>query len=742
MSLETSLLAESISDIDDDQVHTRDYENFLPFDSNTYSQVYKSLCSLRTELEGISESIKGVGSGLSREDNQKIDYLHFLAESFLGYNFGVIFHCAENSKNDLKALLVSKNPIHPTVLELIISLLLFTLKVCRLMSYLKAHILAPNSSQEPLKCSLSSDSLSSNNIQSIPENSILVLCRICEEYVPLDLLEQHSNSCAIMFHEQSNILTTDERIGKLQKSIISKALSHPWPGEASFATNASLPILHVGFILESVSKVDSLDALSVYCEALSMISISPDISPHSEFLSRARTLVTDKKEAHIRYSEANSARGYTLTEPTSKSTNDVKISDFELVERISSGAYARVYYAIKKNTRDRYAIKAVSKSTLQNKNQINMLLTEKDLLLSFSNPYVVKFYFSFTGFHNYYIVMELLPGGDLYSILDKLFSLPEEPVRFYTAEIVMALKYLREKGIIHRDLKPDNILVSENGHIKLADFGLSKAGFLDREILSKETTTISKFYGTPHYVSPETIMDHADSYSIDYWSLGVIVYEMIFSTTPFTGSTGQEVFANIITGKFEFPPEAKNFSPELLDFISKLLVSDPEKRMGHKNIQEIMDHPWFKGVDWENLINLPPPFSPDDKFKSLKDYFSEKEFTAQAKKGDADIYEDIRIAEQTESIEEEFPKAENFHSTSIDNLKGMNQKIIRTTRSNSFLEPISNELQVNCESNELYRSVSMKEPPKDEPDDILDTLYTPPKQKIIRPIPSLKKINV
>ncbi|KKR37165.1 MAG: AGC family protein kinase, partial [Candidatus Nomurabacteria bacterium GW2011_GWE2_40_10] len=354
----------------------------------------------KSELKNLVESLGEQKDQMVLQKDQKIDYLHFLAESFLGYNFGVIFHCAENSKNDLKALLVSKNPIHPTVLELIISLLLFTLKVCRLMSYLKAHILAPNSSQEPLKCSLSSDSLSSNNCQSIQENSILVLCRICEEYVPLDLLEQHSNSCAIMFHEQSNILTTDERIGKLQKSIISKALSHPWPGEASFSTNASLPILHVGFILESVTKVDSLDALSVYCEALSMISISPDISPHSEFLSRARTLVTDKKEAHIRYSEANSARGYTLTEPTSKSTNDVKISDFELVERISSGAYARVYYAIKKNTRDRYAIKAVSKSTLQNKNQINMLLTEKDLLLSFSNPYVVKFYFSFTGFHN------------------------------------------------------------------------------------------------------------------------------------------------------------------------------------------------------------------------------------------------------------------------------------------------------------------------------------------------------
>lgn len=266
--------------------------------------------------------------------------------------------------------------------------------------------------------------------------------------------------------------------------------------------------------------------------------------------------------------------------------------------------------------------------------------------------------------NNLYLVMEYLPGGDLYSLLQNIGSFDEDTAKLYTFEIVLALKYLHSNGIIHRDLKPDNILISKEGKIKLTDFGLSHLGLIDRrnneEPAEPEET---KIIGTPDYIAPEILLEKKHTYTCDYWSLGCMVYEFLIGIPPFHADTEEETFRNILRGHVDLSSDVgiEDFSDEAIDFIKALLVTDPTQRLGANGIDEIINHPWFKGVDPDKDN---PPFIPELNDKFDTEYFKQR---YQFKDDDSDIIEDINNEIEKEK-EQEAEKQNQSNIISSQNL--------------------------------------------------------------------------
>lgn len=297
-----------------------------------------------------------------------------------------------------------------------------------------------------------------------------------------------------------------------------------------------------------------------------------------------------------------------------------------------------------------------------------------------------------------------MPGGDIYSLLQSVGSLSEENTRTYTIQLVKALEFLRTNGIIHRDLKPDNILVSSQGFIKLADFGLSYFGAVGQNLSknsdnfsvgfdfsARESSRIGQFpsdnqinesksmqeaVGTPDYMAPEVIMSKKHTFTADYWSLGAIVFEMLSGVPPFHCSEETETFKKILAGRIQWDDffivdkgrgaeedangndeeeeEEDNgkayISPMALDFMKKLLVVNPEKRLGRSDFNEIKNHPWFKNVNWNDLSHLDPVFTPNtSRIESYKDYFQDRSYHFK-NDDESDIIEDIELAKNSDLI--------------------------------------------------------------------------------------------
>lgn len=260
--------------------------------------------------------------------------------------------------------------------------------------------------------------------------------------------------------------------------------------------------------------------------------------------------------------------------------------------------------------------------------------------------------------------MEYLPGGDLYSLLQNIGSFDEDTAKLYTYEIVLALKYLHTNGIIHRDLKPDNILISKEGKIKLTDFGLSHLGLIDRRNNEEPVEEETKIIGTPDYIAPEILLEKKHTYTCDYWSLGCMIYEFLIGIPPFHADTEEETFKNILRGHIDLSSDVgiEDFSDDAIDIIKALLVTDPTQRLGANGIDEILNHPWFKGVDPDKDN---PPFIPELNSKYDTDYFKQR---YQFKDDDSDIIEDINDAIEKEKENEKEAEKQSQSSVSSQNL--------------------------------------------------------------------------
>jgi len=256
---------------------------------------------------------------------------------------------------------------------------------------------------------------------------------------------------------------------------------------------------------------------------------------------------------------------------------ELTIDDFELRDTLGTGTFGRVRLTRIKNQTPiiPVALKILKKIEIIRLKQLEHTKAEKDILLSINHPFIVNMLYCFQDRLRVYMVLEFIPGGELFSLLRDKTRLQNDHARFYCAEIILALFYLHNQKIIYRDLKPENLLISENGHIKITDFGFAK------RVVGRNWTLC----GTPEYLAPEIIQCKGHSYPVDWWAIGVLVFEMLTGRVPFLGDDPLTIYHNILEGNCTFPDilslTAKNF-------IKKLLCKDKNKRLGcSENINHV-----------------------------------------------------------------------------------------------------------------------------------------------------------
>ncbi|THU63810.1 hypothetical protein C4D60_Mb01t19770 [Musa balbisiana] len=325
------------------------------------------------------------------------------------------------------------------------------------------------------------------------------------------------------------------------------------------------------------------------------------------------------------------------------------IEDFEIIKPISRGAFGRVFLARKRVTGDLFAIKVLKKSDMVRKNAVESILAERNILISARNPFVVRFFYSFTCRENLYLVMEYINGGDLYSLLRNLGCLDEDMARTYVAEVVLALEYLHSMNVIHRDLKPDNLLIAWDGHIKLTDFGLSKVGLINstddlsgpdvsgsailgddepipatQRALKREQRRKQSAVGTPDYLAPEILLGMQHGRTADWWSVGVVLFELLVGIPPFNAEHPQKIFDNIMNRDIPWPQVPQEMSFEAHDLIDKLLIQNPVQRLGATGAGEVKSHPFFRTINWDMLARQKVAFIPSTEGDDDTSYFASR----------------------------------------------------------------------------------------------------------------------
>ncbi|XP_035381980.1 ribosomal protein S6 kinase alpha-3 isoform X1 [Electrophorus electricus] len=300
---------------------------------------------------------------------------------------------------------------------------------------------------------------------------------------------------------------------------------------------------------------------------------------------------------------------------------------FELRKVLGQGSFGKVFLVKKITGPDAgqlYAMKVLKKATLKVRDRVRTKM-ERDILVEVNHPFIVKLHYAFQTEGKLYLILDFLRGGDLFTRLSKEVMFTEEDVKFYLAELALALDHLHGLGIIYRDLKPENILLDEDGHIKLTDFGLSK------ESIDHENKAYS-FCGTVEYMAPEVVNRRGHTHSADWWSYGVLMYEMLTGTLPFQGKDRKETMTMILKAKLGMPPF---LSSEAQSLLRNLFKRNPSNRLGAgpDGVEEIKRHQFYASIDWNKLFRreIHPPFKPasgrpDDTF-----YF-DPEFTAKTPK--------------------------------------------------------------------------------------------------------------
>ncbi|XP_055570480.1 ribosomal protein S6 kinase alpha-2 isoform X1 [Falco biarmicus] len=281
-------------------------------------------------------------------------------------------------------------------------------------------------------------------------------------------------------------------------------------------------------------------------------------------------------------------------------------SQFELLKVLGQGSYGKVFLVRKIKGSDAgqlYAMKVLKKATLKVRDRVRSKM-ERDILAEVNHPFIVKLHYAFQTEGKLYLILDFLRGGDLFTRLSKEVMFTEEDVKFYLAELALALDHLHGLGIIYRDLKPENILLDEEGHIKVTDFGLSK------EAIDHDKRAYS-FCGTIEYMAPEVVNRRGHTQSADWWSFGVLMFEMLTGSLPFQGKDRKETMALILKAKLGMP---QFLSIEAQSLLRALFKRNPSNRLGagFDGVEEIKRHPFFVTIDWNKLYRkeIKPPFKP------------------------------------------------------------------------------------------------------------------------------------
>ncbi|KAH9758651.1 putative serine/threonine protein kinase IRE4 [Citrus sinensis] len=498
------------------------------------------------------------------------------------------------------------------------------------------------------------------------DGSDSVICRICEEVVPISHLESHSYICAYADKCELNCLDVDERLLKLSEILeqISESCnssSHPILGspENSRTQTMNSAITYDGYspkisewrnkgvegMFEDIHEMDTaciddshlgslnlrghlglkLSGYGASSSTGSMTSVSSTNTPkagHFDPFWLERNHPAELEDVQQMIELADIARCVADTDFSKEGSEFLLACMHDLQDVLQHSKLKAL---------------VLKKLDMIRKNDIERILAERNILITVRNPFVVRFFYSFTCRDNLYLVMEYLNGGDLYSLLRKVGCLEEDVARIYIAELVLALEYLHSLGIVHRDLKPDNLLIAHDGHIKLTDFGLSKIGLINNtiDLSGPETDGIMpsdahypeyqqtdnrnrhSAVGTPDYLAPEILLGTEHGYAADWWSVGIILFEFITGIPPFTAESPEIIFDNILNRKIPWPCVPSDMSFEAQDLINRFLIHDPNQRLGANGAAEVKAHPFFKGVNWDSLalqkaVFVPQPESVDD----------------------------------------------------------------------------------------------------------------------------------
>ncbi|XP_077460926.1 microtubule-associated serine/threonine-protein kinase 1 isoform X2 [Stigmatopora argus] len=356
--------------------------------------------------------------------------------------------------------------------------------------------------------------------------------------------------------------------------------------------------------------------------------------------------------------------------------------DFQNIKLISNGAYGAVYLVRHRETRQRFAMKKINKQNLILRNQIQQAFVERDILTFAENPFVVSMFCSFETRRHLCMVLEYVEGGDCATLLKNIGALPLELARMYFAETVLALEYLHNYGIVHRDLKPDNLLITSMGHIKLTDFGLSKMGLMSlttnlyeghiekdaREFLDKQVC------GTPEYIAPEVILRQGYGKPVDWWAMGIILYEFLVGCVPFFGDTPEELFGQVITDDMIWPDGDDALPEEAQALISSLLQTNLLIRLGTGGAFEVKEHPFFTELDWNSLLRQKAEFVPHLESEEDTSYFDTR----------SDRYHHINTYDGDDTNDDEPVEIRQFSScsprfskvySSMEHLSQLEQKV-------------------------------------------------------------------
>jgi len=279
----------------------------------------------------------------------------------------------------------------------------------------------------------------------------------------------------------------------------------------------------------------------------------------------------------------------------------LSVDSFSVGKTLGTGAFGRVRFVTLKSSGKFYALKTLKKAAIIKMKQVDHIVSEKAILQTLQHPFIVNMYASFHDARYLYMCLEYIVGGEFFTHLRKAGRFENDASMLYAAQIAAIFEYCHSKNIVYRDLKPENILINADGYVKLTDFGFAK-------VIEHRTYTLC---GTPEYIAPEVLLNKGHGKPVDWWTLGILIYEMIVGYPPFVDEDPMGIYQKILSGKIVFP---KLFDKNAKGLVKKLLTADLGKRYGNlKNgVEDIKTHKWFKDLDWDDLQKkkIAPPFKP------------------------------------------------------------------------------------------------------------------------------------
>ena len=469
----------------------------------------------------------------------------------------------------------------------------------------------------------------------------VILCRVCETMIDKPIYAKHVKFCSKKMGHDFEVLNTDQDIAKLLvatppgleegsavRSMMEKALAITAAQKGGFYECNGLK-KEVDAVVDTLSTATEKAVVQRCAElivkkmrALQNVEIAVLQSPRLPSPSTGRL---------------PGAQGDERT-PSTGATKIPSILDFEILKPITRGGFGGVYLARKKATHDLYAIKAINRKEMIRRGEMKSIFAERNILATVHSDHVVRMFFAMASKRYLFFVMEFMSGGDCFSLLRRFGRFDEGIAKFYVAEVVLALEDIHAQGVVHRDVKPDNILIGSDGHIKLADFGLSAVGLINKQaregdepeqptpVPATTSDMAEHVKGTPHYLAPEILLGLPHDQAVDWWALGVMLFEFCNGVPPFDGASVQDVFSEIFAGNIGWPtPEYDEMSDSCKNLISRLLETDPRQRL--TEAVRVKAHPFFVSDDldfWLTLTDEEPPFVPEQKSEDDTSNFDER----------------------------------------------------------------------------------------------------------------------